>query len=209
MTASEKTEQDWRQIAQEFLNEQLNERAPTNLEFAEAFDEKPLNGEGSVAVLFFELQPPAHANPCHELDLRHFVVVGETKPNYLPAYGLKADDAYSLHIGTRFFLEVGIDRLDPSEEPDNLREKRSEFVRGCNPGAAVSNEECVLLFRCNDQLFAVYKMTIEQTPVYLVGGDLPPGFITQPDFAPQVALRLHLGRLIRAEARRERDGLAK
>ena len=38
----------------------------------------------------------------------YYVVVGLTEPNYYPAGGLEADDAFVLHLGTRFMLVMGI-----------------------------------------------------------------------------------------------------
>lgn len=184
--------------ARNYLQEQLRDRAPGSIHLKQVFEEGPLEGEGRVALFEFELAPPP-TGPCGAPDTQHYVFAGETEPNFYPSYGLSPEEAYSLHIGTRFILTVGIEKLDCSQEPPHFRAHMQQFVRGCNPTAAVANEECVLLFRCEDQQFAVWRLDINNTPVYFVGGDLPPGFYQMTEHPPQVALRLHIGGLIRAE----------
>lgn len=184
--------------AKEYLGAQLRDRAPSALRFVRLFDERPLEGEGAVALFAFELAPGA-TGPCGAADTQHYVFAGQTEPNFYPSFGLPPEDVYSLHVGTRFMLTVGVEKLNCAAEPAHFREHMQQFVRGCNPGAAVANEECVLLFRCDDQQHAVYQMDINNLPVYYVGGDLPPGFYQMTEHPPQVALRLHLGNLIRAE----------
>ena len=61
------------------------------------------------------------------------------------------------------------------------------------------------LFQCEERLFAVYRLTLNGAETaYFMGGDCPPGFYRLTEHPPQVALRLHLGKLIRAEARAEK-----
>jgi hypothetical protein len=189
----------WQTAATDYLRTHLRDRTPASLQLIGVFDEKPLDGEGRVAVFEFDL-PPANATAACGADSRHVVAVGETEPNFYPGYGLAADDAYSLHVGTRFILGMGVEKLPVESEPPHFRQHMQMFVRGCNPTAGVSDETCVLLLRCEDQQFAVYRVSINGRAVYYVGGDLPPGFYELTDHPPQLALRLHLGKLIRTEA---------
>lgn len=192
------------QAAREYLGQQLGVRAPADLTLAGLFDEQPLAGEGPVALFSFTLAPPAPG----VADPRHYVAVGQTEPNYFPAYGLPPDDAYSLHIGTRFVLGLGVGVADPADEPPAARAAMRALVAACNPGVAIEREELAGLYRCAAQLFAVYRVTLRGQDVYCLGADCPPGFYTLPGHPPQVVLRLHLGKLIRREARLEAQAAA-
>ncbi len=189
--------------AREYLAAALGERAPRVLRAEGEIAESPLDGEGEVSIFAFDLvvgacegaHPASGARP-------HRVVVGRTVPNYYPSFGLNLDDAYSLHVGTRFMLEMQIERVEPGEEPAGAREQVAGYVRGTNPRATLDDAQLAGLFRCDDKLFAVYKLIISGQPVYCMGADCPPGFYQLTQHPPQVALRLHLGKLIRFEARR-------
>ncbi len=184
-----------------YLQQELGPRAPQQVERAGAFDEAILAGEGAVTIFAFELAPEGGAKLCGAgYDPRHYVVVGDTTPNYFPAFGLDADDAYSLHLGTRFMLEMQISRAEAADEPPALREEMRSFAQGCNPLARLAALELAGLFRCEDQLYSVYRLNLDGVDVYGVGGDLPPGFYQLAQHPPQVALRLHLGKLLRTEA---------
>src|SRR5262245_29566994 len=90
------------QTAVAYLREQLAGRAPDYLVLEGEFDETPLEGEGRTVLFSFDLAPGpgVAAGACGDgYQPRHFVAVGETTPNFFPAYGLSADDAYSFHIG--------------------------------------------------------------------------------------------------------------
>lgn len=181
-----------------FLAKQLGERAPRDLTHVATFDEQPLEGEGRVAAFAFEL-PPTNAglNP----DPRHYVFVGQTEPNYYPAYELSPEDAYSLHIGTRFTLVLGLEVVADANEPARVRDELRASIAACNPGVEAEKAEVAGLFRCAERLFAVYRVTLEGQGVYWLGADCPPGFCKRVDLPAAVALRLHLGRVLRTEAR--------
>jgi hypothetical protein len=196
---------DLESVARDYLALQLGGRAPERLVPVATFSERPLAGEGPVTIFCFDLPAGTPGTPAFGgRDPRHYVVVGQTVPNYFPSYGLDADDAYSLHIGTRFMLEMQISRAEPTDEPPGARETLRKFVQGCNPRAAIGPDELMMLFRCEDRLFAVYRVAVVGRRLYCMGGDLPPGFYDLADHPPQVALRLHLGKLIREEARGDR-----
>lgn len=191
-----------------YLREQLGEHTPNCLHLQGAFDESPLEGEGRTLLFSFDfVAPGATAVPEGSAGaaLRHYVAVGETAPNYFPAYGLNADDAYSFHVGTRFMLEMALNRVETDLEPPGARDAMRRFVAEYARGAPVEQEELAALFRCEDGYFAVYRLTLGGEPVYCLGADCPPGFCRMAEHPPQAALRLHLGRLIRLEAKKQAD----
>lgn len=187
--------------ARAYLASELGPRAPQTLRFEAAFDEQPLEGEGRTELYSFDLAAGGGAAACPAEAARHFVAVGETTPNYFPAYGLSADDAFSLHVGTRFMLTMQIGLTEPTLEPPGARAALHTFLATHLRGVAAGPEELAALFRCEDDFFAVYRLTIDGRPLYFMGADCPPGFCDLADHPPQAALRLHLGRLIRREAR--------
>lgn len=189
----------------EYLRGELGERAPEYLALAGEFDEAPLEGEGRTWLFEFDLGGgPTAAAACGAgaaVDPRHYVAIGETTANYFPAYGLSADDAYSFHVGTRFMLGMELQRVDASFEPPGARAALHALLRQFAPGAAVEGEELAALFRCDGDYYAVYRVTVGSQAVYVFGADCPPGFCRLTQHPPQAALRLHLGALIRREAR--------
>jgi hypothetical protein len=188
--------------AVEYLQLQLGEHAPRYLTHELSIHERPLEGEGAVEVFSFPFDP-AGKEGCGPGEMRFFVVVGATEPNYFPGYGLQPDEAYSMHIGTRFMLEMGISRIDSTQEDAIDHELMRELVRGTNPTATLEHEELVARFRCVEQTFAIYRLRISGLSAMLICGDITPGYYSLTDYPPQVTLRLHLGNLIRQEAREE------
>jgi len=98
---------------------------------------------------------------------------------------------------------MGLSVVDVNQETKGARERMRSFVAACNPGVPIEHESLAGLFRCADRLFAVYRARLRGQDVYCVGADCPPGFYQLTAYPPQVALALHLGQLIRAEARHE------
>jgi hypothetical protein len=194
-----KTNQDFGVLARDLLARELGERAPQTIGEITTFDENPLEGEGPSAVVAFELEAanPAACDPNY--DPRHYAIVGHTTPNYYPAYSLSPNQAYSLHLGTRFLVQMQARGLDLEAEPADARDRMREFVRAATPGATLESEELATLFQVADQIFAVYRLTIDSQPVYFMGLDCPPGFYETVDLPAPVVLRLHLGQLIRRE----------
>lgn len=188
--------------AREYLAQQLGSTAPEALRLEAEFDESPLEGEGRTSIWSFVLALPGACAAGGPAVQRHYVAVGQTQPNYFPAWGLDADDAYSVHVGTRFMLEMGMQRVEPQLEPPGAREELHRFVQRYAGGARLERESLAALFRCDEAYFAVYRLTLAGQDVYCMGADCPPGFYSLTEHPPQVALRLHLGKLIRAEARR-------
>jgi hypothetical protein len=194
--------------AREYLAEQLGERAPRQVQLAAVYDEKPLAGEGRTALFSFRLEPANDVVAQQAAVLDYYAAVGDTESNFYPAYGFSADDAYSLHIGTRFMLGMGVTLVEAAEEPPHARDAIVGIVHDHLPDAVVGEAKLATLMRCQDQLFAVYRLNVDDEPVYYMGADLPPGFYRLTEHPPQVALRLHLGKVIRHEARSEGPGSA-
>ena len=189
------------QAALVYLREQLGDRAPSDLIIRATFSETPLQGEGPASLFSFTLPQISGASICAAAGDKsdHYVVAGETTPNYFPTYDLDPDDGYSLHIGTRFMLEIGIGRIAEGHEPAGARDAMRRAVQEALPNTAIENESLAGLFRGQEQTYAVYRLRLGGQDVYFMGGDCPSGFYRLTQWPPQVALRLHLGKLIRAE----------
>jgi hypothetical protein len=197
---SSELRQEFESAAQAYLAAQLGPRAPRALSFAGLFDERPLEGEGRTALFTFRTESPPSCG-----DAQHYVVVGETEANYFPAYDLDADAAYSFHVGTRFMLVMGIQLVDAALEPPGARQALLAMFSQHAPGAAVEIDELAALLRCEDEYFAVYRIRVDGEPYIFVGAECPPGvYPAAQDRPPQAVLRLHLGQLIRLEARTQR-----
>ena len=202
----------WRDSAAKYLLDVLAERAPAAITFEAEFSEAPLEGEGRTALFAFELEvattPPgatavtvAGQPTCPgRQQMKHYVAVGETMPNYFPAYDFAPDDAYSLHVGTRFMLEMGLQKLANDMAPPDAESRLQLVINNFLANAQFTPPELVAVFGCDDATYSVYRLTVNAEPYYLMGGDCPPGFYALTHFPPQIALRLHLGKLIRNEA---------
>lgn len=186
--------------AVDYLLQHLGERGPRYLRLEQEFVESPLEGEGPTALFSFDLEP-GDAAECAAVPRRHYVAAGATQPNFFPAYGMTPDDAYSLHVGTRFMLELGIQKIDDSFEPPGARAAMRKVVAQHAPGTPIADEQLAALFKCDDSYFAVYRVRIGDLERYFMGADCPHGFYDMTEHPPQAALRLHLGKLIRREAR--------
>ncbi len=184
-----------------YLAEQLGEAAPRFLTLEGEFDEQPLDGEAAAMVFSFELELGG-GGPCPRERRKHYVVAGQTSPGYFPAYGWSSDEAYSVHVGTRFMLETRLHIVEPSLEPPVAKVSLHAALRQFGNGAEPQSEELAALFRIDDEAyFAVYRVRVRDREYYAFGGDCPPGFYEMSDRPPQAVLRLHLGSLIRREAR--------
>jgi hypothetical protein len=194
------------QFAHDYLADQLGPRAPATIQFESEFDEAPLEGEGPACLFSFDLAVGNQSDKpgCAASDARHYVVAGATQPNFFPSYGLSPDEGYSFHVGTQFMLGMGIHKVDDSHEPPGAREAMRAFVASYARGVAINAEQLAGLFRCEEAIFAVYRLQLDEQHVYCLGADCPPGFYTLTENPPQMVLRLHLGNMIRAEAQEGR-----
>jgi hypothetical protein len=184
----------WQGYAIDYLREQLRDAAPGELSNPRLFERSPLDGEGATAVFEFVADVGGRGTE------RHFVVVGQTEPNYYPAYGLDADEAFSLHLGTRFMLVMGVAQCDPNEPGHyDAAGDAKAIVERIAHGVTVEDVTVAAMFDVDGGRHAVLRCKLAGEPVYIFGGDAPPGFSRRVDLPHQVAYRLHLGHVLRRE----------
>lgn len=185
--------------ASAYLKTQLGDAAPSDLILEGEFNEQPLEREGAVAVFSFTAAIGGQGVE------RYWVVGGKTEPNYYPHWGLTPDDAYNLHVGTRFMLVIGVATVPLEKLPPDAIDGVTRFIRSAVPGAAVSGLAPAAAFQVEEQLHTVYRARIGDEQAYVLGYDCPPGIYRDVDLPPHVVYRRHLGMLIRYEAQLERD----
>ena len=209
---------DWTAFALEYLAPQLRDHAPDSLGPSTLFPRSPLEGDGPCLVFPFAADRTGHGLE------NHYVVVGVTEPNYYPAYGLDPEDAFSLHVGTRFMLvmqiaqiPVGSEAVSPggagvspggaaispggegvSPAYDALQDARG-IVDRIAPDAKLEDVSIAASFDVDGAIHTVLSATLNGERIYIMGRDAPPGFCRRADLPPQVAYRLHLGEVLRAE----------
>jgi hypothetical protein len=185
----------WRRYALEYLREQLREAAPSELGEATFFERSPLEGEGATVLFEFRAQRGAAESD------RYYVAVGQTGPNYYPAYGLDADEAYSLHLGTRFMLAMGVAQCEPpgGAAYDPMPAARIVVDRVA-PSAPIEGLSVAACFDVGGERHLVLRGKVAGQEVYIMAGDAPAGFSHRIELPPPVAYRLHLGAVLRSEA---------
>lgn len=183
----------WRGFALEYLREQLREAAPAELGAATFFRHSPLEGEGATVLFEF------WASRGDATD-RYYVSVGQTEPNYYPAYGLEPDEVFDLHLGTRFMLVMGIGQCEPpgGGAYDPMPDARSVVDRVA-PSAAIDDLRVAACFDVGGQRHVVLRGRVAGQEVYIMTGEAPAGFSPRVDLPPPVAYRLHLGAVLRSE----------
>lgn len=181
------------QMALDYLKAVLADEAPRSITPVAVFDETPLQDEGKVTVFAFTAKLGGNAEE------PFYVVAGQTVPNYYPQWGLDAEQAYSLHLGTRFMLVVGVQHLAFGELPPNLEQSIRDELAGVLPGEEVSDVEPVAAFRADQHTHAVCRAKIGGEDVYVMGADLPIGIYREVQLPPHVVYRWHLGNVIRME----------
>lgn len=184
----------WRDFALSYLRGQLGKAAPDRVETAAVFERSPLAGEGAVAVFKFMADRSGHRPEAH------YVVVGRTEPNFYPAYELDADEAFSLHLGTRFMLVMAVAQCgpEPGDDYDAEADART-IVERIAPGKPVDDVRVRACFDVDGGIHSVLSCTIAGEAVYVMARDAPPGFSRRIDLPPQVVYRLHLGWVLRGE----------
>lgn len=189
----------WETYALAYLCEQLREAAPKALSKAVLFPHSPLEGEGAVVAYEFTSK---RAGPEEQ---RYFVVVGKTEPNYYPAHNLPVEDAFDLHLGTRFMLVMGVARVDEADAPreveaayDPVADARS-IVDRVAPDAPIEEVTVAATFDVGGELHAVLGARVAGEQVYIMARDAPPGFSRRVDLPVQVVYRLHIGHVLRTE----------
>ena len=181
-------------IALDYLRTELKDAVPGELQFVGTFDGSLLEGDGALHI--FQFTAAVGGNPAES----YFVVVGDTEPNYYPAYDLTGDDMYSVHLGTRFMLVVGVGQLPTNELPDTLEQDVVADLARIAPAEPITHFEIAAAFHVENQKHAVCKLNIASERVYIITGDLPLGICRRIDLPPHVVYRLHLGSVIRSEA---------
>lgn len=185
---------EWKAYALAYLGVQLGADAPSDLSPPQVFPISPLEGEGPVAIFPFRARRGA------SIEQDYFVAVGMTTPNYYPSYERSTDEAFSLHLGTRFMLVMGVaQRQPPTSVEFDIEKNARMIVDRVQPGAPIEDLALAAAFDVEGQLHAVLKCRVAGTPVYIMAGDAPMGFSTHVDLPPQAAYRIHLGQALRLE----------
>lgn len=189
----------WRGVALAYLRAQLRDDAPQELGEGVAFTWSPLEGDGLTVVFeFFATRGTPER-------LRFFVVTGETEANYYPAEDLTAEEAFELHLGTRFMLVIGISQVPIAEaERDptyDAARDADEIVGRVARDALAEDLQIAAMFRVAETQHAVLRCRIKGEPVYIMGRDAPQGFSKKVHLHPHVAYRLHIGHVLRREAK--------
>lgn len=190
---------EWRNYALDYLSAELREAAPSTLTNPVLFPRSPLEDEGPSVVFEFRADRSGRGEE------RYFVVVGQTEPNYYLADDLDAEQAFELHLGTRFMLVMGVAQVDGTSQLgheaaqyDPVKDAR-EIVDRVAPNQPIDELEVAVTFDVDGQLHAVIRGRIAGEPIYIMGRDAPPGFSRRVDLPPQVAYRLHIGHVLRME----------
>lgn len=181
----------WRELALSYLAGQLRDDAPKSLGQPTLFPWSPLEGEGTIVIFPFRALHGAAA------DEDYYVVVGRTEPNYYPAYGLSPEDAFHLHLGTRFMLVLGVAQRSPRPEDDfDMHRDARMIVDRVAPGEPIEDLSLEAAFDVEGQLHAVLRCRIRGAAVYIMAAHAPMGFSTHSELPPQVAYRIHIGRAL-------------
>lgn len=190
----ESTLDAWRDFALVYLAEAMRESAPNTLGNATIFPSSPLDGEGAVAVFEFGAQRSS-------LDAkRFFVAVGQTEANYYPAYDLTSDEAFSLHLGTRFMLVMGIGQASSAQLANvDAALAAKAVVDRVSPDLPVDDARVAAAFDVDGELHVIVSCRIGGRETYVMSGDAPPGIYERPSLPPQVVYRMHLGQVLRNE----------
>lgn len=141
------------------------------------------------------------ANPGDHGESRYFIAVGETVPNYYPAYDLDVQEAFDLHLGTRFMLVMEVGQADSSRlSAFDAVARAREIVDLVAPGEPIEALEVSSAFDVAGQLHTVLRCRLDGEEVFLFAGECAPGFSRRTDIPPNVVYRIHLGRILRGES---------
>ncbi len=188
-------EQPWRSWALAYLRQELGPRAPHTLGPAAYFDASALDDDGPVVIFPF-------VTPVGDEQPEHCVVVGRTVPNYYPRWTLTLDEAFRVHLGTRFMLVVGVAQApDADRNSYDPAADLNSLVSQLYPGEKVENPAVAAMFKVGDELHAVCHSRNAGEDVYARTRACPPGFYRRTELPPHVVYRMHLGSLLL----RERD----
>lgn len=188
---------DHAQQALEFLRAHLGTKAPKSLGAGRFVPGQPLEGEGDMTVFPFQADLQGG-----QLE-RFWVVAGQTEANYYPHWSLTAEEAYCVHLGTRFMLVMEAAQVMEGEWPADLAARVREAAAGAFPGLEILSVTPLAVFRVEHQIHAVCHVKLGTAGVIVVAYDAPLGIYPASGQLPHVVYRKHLGSLIQSEAERE------
>ncbi|HPF41002.1 MAG TPA: hypothetical protein P5081_18640 [Phycisphaerae bacterium] len=194
----------WRDYALAYIREHFGAATPNELGEHQLFEISPLEDEGATVLFRFEADRSGRgATP-------YYVAVGQTEANYYDGASLDFDDAYSLHLGTRFMLELGVaqtpasqEALGPDDKPYDIERDARLIVNRVAPDAPIEDLSLAALFGVADELHAVIRARVAGEDVYIMGRDAPLGFSRRTDLPAPMAYRLHIGGVLRKEPKPE------
>lgn len=193
-TPGEETLAAMRRSALAYLTTELKDAASKELGEPHFCDASPLEGEGAIAAF------PFLADFGFDGEQRHWVVVGETQPNYYPHYDLEPLDVFCLHWGTRFMSVLGVPQADTAANKgyDPVQDARQTLDR-IAPREPIEAVEVAVTFDVEGEKHSVLRCRLNDESIYIFGRDAPPGFSRRIDLPPHVAYRIHLGRVLMRE----------
>ncbi|MCB9858322.1 MAG: hypothetical protein H6818_21775 [Phycisphaerales bacterium] len=190
----------WRDYAMAFVREHFGETAPAMLGDHRLFPMSPLDGDGATLVVRFEADRSGSGS------LPYYVVVGQTEANYYDGGKLDFDEAFSLHLGTRFMLVLGVaqvkdepENLAPDDKPYDIERDARLIVNRVAPDASIRDVSLAALFNVDGERHAVIRARVADQDVYIMGRDAPLGFSRRTDLPAPMAYRLHIGAVLRKE----------
>lgn len=197
---------DWRARALSYVRGQFGETAPEALREHRLFPMSPLDGDGATLIFRFE------ADRSGQGAMPYYVVVGQTETNYYDGTNLDFDEAFSLHLGTRFMLVLGVAQvkdepevMGPDDKPYDIERDARLIVNRVAPDAPIRDVTLAALFDVAGQRHAVIRASVSNQDVYIMGRDAPLGFSQRTDLPAPMAYRLHIGGVLRKEPNPESD----
>lgn len=184
----------WKRYAIEYLRSELKSTAPDELNEPQLCNDSPLEGEGAIVAF------PFMADFGVGVAQKHWVIVGQTEPNYYPHYDLEPLDLFCLHWGTRFMSVLSVPQADAasSGEYDPTQDARHILDR-IAPRKPIEKVEVAVTFDVEGEKHSVLRCRLDDESIYIFGRDAPPGFSRRADLPPHVAYRIHIGRVLLRE----------
>lgn len=196
----------WRDFAVAFVREHFGDSAPLTLGEHHLFPLSPLDGDGPTLVIRFDADRSGSGSQ------PYYVVVGQTEPNYYDGDKLSFEEAFSLHLGTRFMLVLGVAQVKneketqgPDDKPYDVEKDARLIVDRVAPASPLTDVSLAALFDVGGERHAVIRARIADLEVYIMGRDAPFGFSLRTDLPAPLAYRLHIGGVLRTEPKPEAD----
>lgn len=190
----------WRIFALTYLREHFGDTTPSALNDHRLFPSSPLDGDGATVLFRFD------ADRAGDGPQPYYVAVGLTESNYYDGTAIDFEEAFSLHLGTRFMLVLGVaqipdapESLGPDDQPYDLERDARLIVDRVAPDASLEKIELAALFDVAGERHAVIRALVAGAPVYIMGRDAPMGFSQRTDLPAPVAYRIHIGTVLQQE----------